>query len=312
LPAARLLAASAALVLAGAALAACGSPGDTKAPDSAGLSVVTSTTVFADLIAQVAGSEASVHSLVPAGADVHTFDPRPSDVARIADADLVVMNGLGLDDWVGRIVDDAGSEAPVVELAVDLPGVSYIEGDAHADGDAGEAGPNPHLWLDVSLAARYVDRIAAALIDAGADPAVIRERTTAYRDRLTSLDAEVRRQLEALPAESRRIVSFHDAFPYFARAYGLEVVGVVVDSPGQDPGAGAIAALIDAVRSADVRAILAEAQVPPDLLDSIASETGVTVVDDLYTDAIGDPPADSFEGIIRWDVDQILAGLTTP
>lgn len=298
----------------GALLAGCAPSGATASPDAARLTVVASTTVFADLVSQVAGQEASVHSLVPAGAEVHTFDPRPSDMARVVEADLIVMNGLGLDDWVDRMVDDSGSTAPVVVLAADLPGVSYIESGGHDDGDddasPGGAGLNPHLWLDVSLAERYVERIATALVDAGADRGVIQARSEAYRDRLAALHREVLERFAAVPAGDRRVVSFHDAFPYLARAYGLEIVGVVVDAPGQDPSAGAIAALIDAVRAADVRAILAEAQFPQDLLDAIARETDVTVVADLYTDALGDPPVSTFEELIRWDVDQILAALS--
>ncbi len=310
------LAVSLAAVLA-VGLAACGVSNESANPADGRLSVVASATVFADLVSQVAGEEASVHSLVPAGADVHTFDPKPSDMARVADADLIVMNGLGLDDWVAQIIDDSGSTAQVIKLAVDLPGVSYIEGGAHGgesesggESEGEESGLNPHLWLDVSLAAKYVDRLAAALVDAGADRAVIESRSAAYRERLSALDDEVRRQFDAVPASDRTVVSFHDAFPYFARAYGLEVAGVVVEAPGQDPSASAIAALIDAIRASDVRAILAEAQFPPNLLDAIASETDAAVVSDLYTDALGDPPVDTYEGIIRWDAQQILAALT--
>ncbi len=118
--------------------------------------VVATTTVFADLVAQVGGDRVSVRSLVPAGGEPHTFDPRPSDVTAFKDADLVVMNGLGLDDWVVNLMSDAGSEAPVIALAEDLPGADYIAG-----GEAG--GTNPHLWLNVAYAIGYVDRIEAAL-----------------------------------------------------------------------------------------------------------------------------------------------------
>jgi manganese/iron transport system substrate-binding protein len=104
-------------------------------------------------------------------------------------------------------------------------------------------------------------------------------------------------------------VSFHDAFPYFAAAYGLEVVGTIVDAPGQDPSAGEIARLIKVVRESGVRAVLAEAQFSPDLARTIAAETGVVVVTDLYTGSLGDPPIDTFEGLIRWDVERIVAGL---
>jgi zinc/manganese transport system substrate-binding protein len=105
------------------------------------------------------------------------------------------------------------------------------------------------------------------------------------------------------------VVSFHEAFGYFASAYGLTIVETVVDAPGQDPSAGEVAALIDEVRTAGVSAILAEAQFPADLVERIAEETGVTVVADLHSDSLGDPPADSYLGMLRADVDAIAAAL---
>jgi len=265
--------------------------------------VVATTTVFADLVAEVGGDRVSVRSLVPAGGEPHTFDPRPSDVTAFADADLVVMNGLGLDDWVVDLMSDAGSDAPVLVLAEDLPGADYIAGE--------EVGSiNPHLWLNVAYAIAYVDRIETALADvdpAGADGYA--ERAAAYRSELVNLDASARAELAAIPESKRRVVAFHDAFPYFAAAYGLEVVGTVVEAPGQDPSAGQVTALIDAIQASGVSAILSEAQFPADLVEQIADETGVEVVADLYSDSLGDQPVDSFVGLIRWDVDRIAEAL---
>lgn len=270
---------------------------------SAAVHVVATTTVFADLVAQVGGDRVSVRSLVPAGGEPHTFDPRPSDVTAFADADLVVMNGLGLDDWVVDLMSDAGSDAPVIVLAEDLPGADYIAGE--------EVGSiNPHLWLNVAYAIEYVDRIEAALVDvdpAGADGYA--DRAAGYRSELVNLDASARAELAAIPESRRRVVSFHDAFPYFASAYGLEVVGTVIEAPGQDPSAGQVTALIDAIQASGVSAILSEAQFPADLVEQIADETGVEVVADLYSDSLGDPPGDSFAGLIRWDVDRIAEAL---
>lgn len=270
---------------------------------SAAVHVVATTTVFADLVAQVGGDRVSVRSLVPAGGEPHTFDPRPSDVTAFADADLVVMNGLGLDDWVVDLMSDAGSDAPVIVLAEDLPGADYIAGE--------EVGSiNPHLWLNVAYAIEYVDRIEAALVDvdpAGADGYA--DRAAGYRSELVNLDASARAELAAIPESRRRVVSFHDAFPYFASAYGLEVVGTVIEAPGQDPSAGQVTALIDAIQASGVSAILSEAQFPADLVEQIADETGVEVVADLYSDSLGDQPGDSFAGLIRWDVDRIAEAL---
>jgi ABC-type Zn uptake system ZnuABC Zn-binding protein ZnuA len=268
--------------------------------------VVATTTVIADLVARVAGDDAEVTSLVPKGGEAHTFDPSPGDVARVSDAGLVFANGLGLDDWAVDLARDADVPANrIVQLGVDLPDVAYID-DGSGDGGV----PNPHLWLDVSYAARYVDRIAERL--AVADPsraATFRARAGVARADLEALDRWVREQLATIPAADRSIVAFHDALPYFARAYDLDVVGVIVEAPGQDPSAGEIAGLIEAIRGSGVRVIVSEAQFPSDLVATIAAETGATVIADLYTDSLGDPPIDSYDGLIRHDVERLVDGL---
>jgi ABC-type Zn uptake system ZnuABC Zn-binding protein ZnuA len=282
------------------AISACAPPAP---PSTSSVRVVATTTVLADLVAQAGGDRVSVRSLVPAGGEPHTFDPRPSDVTAFVDADLVVMNGLGLDDWVVELMAEAGSEAPVVRLGEDLADIEYIA-------DEEEGGVNPHLWLNVAYAELYVDGIVDALSDVDPDGANgYAERAATYQAALGELDEYARGELGAIPGDRRRVVSMHDAFPYFAAAYDLEVVGVVVDAPGQDPSAGEVAALIDAIEQADVSAILSEDQFPPDLAEQIAAETGVTVVADLYSDSLGDPPGDSFVGMIRWDVDRLVEAL---
>ena len=265
--------------------------------------VVTSTTVFADLVAQVGGSHVDAVSLIPNGGDVHTFAPRPLDVERISAARLIVMNGLGLDDWMARLISDAGATAPVVRLAEDLPGVSYVLGE--------NGTPNPHLWLDVANAQRYVARIAERL--AQVDPAHAADYAagaTAYAGRLATLDGWTRTRIATIPPDGRRLVSFHDAFPYFARAYGLEVVGTVVAAPGQEPGAGQVIALINTIRATGVKAVFAEAQFNPAIAVAIAEEAGVQVVTDLYNDTLGKAPADTYEGMMRWDVERIAGALS--
>jgi manganese/iron transport system substrate-binding protein len=278
------------------------STGPTPAPDA--LDVVATTTVLADMVRQVGGTHVDVASLVPPGGEVHTFDPTPDDIAHVADAGLIVMNGLGLDDWVGGLARDSGSTAPIVKLGVDLDGVDYLAGE-----DEGEP-VNPHLWMNVAYAINYVERIGEQL--AIADPAHAADygaATEAYVARLRDLDAWAGREIAALPEADRRIVSFHEAFPYFAAAYGLEIVGTVVAVPGQDPSAGEIAALIDAIRASGATALFSEAQFNPQLAETIADEAGVTVETNLYNDSLGDPPVDTYEGMIRWDVEKVVAAI---
>jgi ABC-type Zn uptake system ZnuABC Zn-binding protein ZnuA len=308
-------------VVAAAALgmAACAPAGRDSGGDDR-LVVVATTSVFADLVAQVGRERVDVRALVPAGGEPHTFDPSPSDVTRLEDAALVVQNGLGLDDWLGGLVTDAGTEAPIVVLGEHLEGVQYrsagddahegTEGHPRESGHAAEGAIDPHLWLNVAYAALYVERIADALAEADPPEAdVYAANADALLAELGELDRYARETLGAIPASRRKVVSFHEAFGYFADAYGLTIVDTVVDAPGQEPSAGAVAALIDEIERTGATAILAEAQFPTDLVDRIAEETGATVVADLHSDSLGPRPADTFVGMLRADVDAIAAAL---
>lgn len=280
-----------------------GTTGGSAAPGA--LKVVTTTTVFADMIKNVGGAAVDVVSIVPRNGDVHTFEPKPADVQAVAAAKLLVMNGLGLDDWLEKTITNASAAGtPLIKLAVDLPGVQLLPGE-----DQGTQ--NPHLWLDVKDAELYVDRIAAGLKAADAtDSALFDSQAAAYKTRLEALDASVRTKIASIPEANRKLVTFHDAFPYYAREYGITIVGVAVDAPGQDPSAAYTAQLITAINAAGVKAIFGESQFPTKLVDQIASETGATVVANLYDDALGDPPVTSYEAVITWDTDQLVKALS--
>jgi manganese/iron transport system substrate-binding protein len=303
-------------LLAALALAACGGSTATHDPADDRIHVLATTTVLADLARNAGGDRVEVTSLVPAGAEPHTFAPRPSDLRKVADADVILMNGLGLDDWLRPLADEAKrKDAVVVELGVGLDGVTYLasgeegSGAAPAPAAPGETA-NPHVWLNVAYAEKYVERIADALAAfRPADADAIHTSADAYRQTLVDLDASIRARVGALPADHRRIVSFHDAFPYYAAAYGLDIVGVVVPVPGQEPSAADVVALVDAIRAAGATAIFAEAQFTPKVADQIATETGVTVVATLYNDSLGAPPADSYVGMMQWDTDQVVEAL---
>jgi ABC-type Zn uptake system ZnuABC Zn-binding protein ZnuA len=282
-------------------LAACSRPVPTVG--SGPLIVVTTTTVLADLVSQVGGELVSVTSLVPKNADVHTFEPRPSDVRMVAGAQLLVMNGLGLDDWLEKTIANAAAGAPLVKLGEDLPGVTLLPGEDPST-------QNPHLFLDVKYAELYVDRIATAL--EAADPARaagFQAQASEYKGRLESLDSWVRTQISTVAETDRKIVTFHDAFPYYAREYGITIVGVAVEAPGQDPSAGYIARLISDIKSAGVKAIFSERQFPARLVNQLGSETGCKVVSNLYDDSLGDPPVTTYEAVIRWDTSQLVGAL---
>ncbi len=287
-----------------ALLAACGGGGSSSSPGPGGqVSVVTTTTVFADMLRNVGGDRIKVTSLVPVGSDVHTYQAKPDDLRAVAAARLVVMNGLGLDDWLQDTITAASTHASIVRLGVDLPGTEILPGE-----DPGTQ--NPHLWMDVAYARRYAARIRDALmkVDPGGTAAYT-ATAAAYDARLADLDSWVRQQVATIPEPNRTMVVFHDALPYFARAYGLTIVGVAVKAPGQDPSAGDIARLIDAIRASGVKAIFSESQFPTDLVDQLARETGAKVEASLFDDSLGDPPVDSYAGVIRWDAEKMVAAL---
>ena len=290
-----------ALLLAACGSAAPSSSSNLPSPEPGALKVVATTTVLADLVARVGGSKVDVLSLVPRGGEIHTFDPTPATLTAISKARLIIANGLGLDDALTALVADVGSKGPVVKLAEGLEGATIL---------ADEGEPNPHLWLNVAYARKYAARIAAAIRAAAPNQAAAVDVTAvAYDARLSELDAWVRSQISTIPIANRKIISLHEAFPYFAEAYGLEIVGAVVSTPGQDPSAGEIAQLVAAIRASGAKAIFSEAQFSDKLARAIADEAGVKVESNLYNDSVGHPPADSYEGLIRWDVERIVAVL---
>lgn len=256
------------------------------------------------MVRNVGGDLVAVTSLVPKNGDVHTFAPKASDIRAVAEAKLLVMNGLGLDDWLEKTLRNTSSgTTPLLKLAVDMPGIVLLPGE-----DPGTQ--NPHLFMDVRYAKLYVARIRDALKRVDPRHAERYDANAAnYASRLDALDTYVRRQVSTIPKANRRIVTFHDAFPYYAREYGITIVGVAVPAPGQDPSAGYTAQLVNAIRTAHVQAIFSESQFPARLVDQLAAETGTKVVANLYDDSIGDPPVTSYEAIVRWDTDQLVMAL---
>jgi ABC-type Zn uptake system ZnuABC Zn-binding protein ZnuA len=267
------------------------------------VSVVATTTVFADLAARVAGPDASVDAIAPAGASIEDFAPKPEDARKVADARVIIVNGLGLDRWAEPLLRNASKEARVVTLSEGLPRLGVGESTGFEDG-------NPHFWFDVRHAKAYVERIRDALV--AADPSHregYRNRATAYLAELDRLDAELKARVAQIPASRRKLVTSHDAFPYFARAYGFTVVGFA-QPEGVEPSPAELAELVEKIKQEQVPAIFSEAQVSARLAETLAREAGVkTVVADLPTDSLGDPPADSYAGMMRVIVDKIVQAL---
>jgi ABC-type Zn uptake system ZnuABC Zn-binding protein ZnuA len=256
--------------------------------------ILTTTTILADMAKQVAGDRMTIGSIVPAGAHVEEYEPRPDDAKRMSEAKLVITNGLDLDKWVDPLLRNARSGTPVVTVTDGLPDI---------DG-------NPHMWFDPALARQYVDRMRDALI--ALDPPgkdAYTANAKKYSDQLVILEAELKAKVAAIPQDRRKLVTSHDAFPYFARAFGFEIVGFAQPEPGKPPSAGELADLVEKVKAAKVPAIFSEVGGSTQLAETVAKETGAKVVTDLPTDSLLEAPADSYVGLMRVVVDKIVAAL---
>lgn len=279
----------------------CSSAGESSSAVAPGLRVVATTTVFADLIRNVGGDRVTVESIIPAGVGPEDYEPKPDDARTLADAGLIVSNGIGLDDWLNDLIEAAGEDAaPRLVLGEGLETIT-VEGEE-----------NPHFWLDPSIVAdHYVPTISGRLTEldaAGAD--IYRANATRYADEIRQMDEANKAKVAEIPVENRKLVTFHDAFPYFARHYGFEEVGVIIENVGQEPTAAELAALVDTVRAAGVKAVFSEVQFGSELAQTLADEAGIShVVTTLYNDTVGPPPVDTYLKMMVWNVDEIVRAL---
>jgi ABC-type Zn uptake system ZnuABC Zn-binding protein ZnuA len=288
-----------ATVLAWSVAACQGAPSGPASPSA--LTVVTTTTIFADIVQNVAGSRVSASSIIPPGVGPEDYEPKPDDARKLSDADLIVSNGVGLDDFLDRLLANAGGDHPRLVLGDGIPTIS-VNGEA-----------NPHFWLDPTLVKQYyLPAIVTKL--SSIDPAgasTYQSNAAAYGAQLDALDADLKARIEAIPPANRKLVTFHDAFPYFAKHYGFELVGVILENVGTEPSAADLAALVAKVKAAHVKAVFSEAQFSPKLSQALAQEAGITnVVTTLYNDALGPAPADTYLGLMRYNVDEIVKALT--
>ena len=264
------------------------------------LQVVASFSILADMLREVAGDAAQVHSLVGANADVHVFEPTPADARRLAQADLVVVNGLHFEGWIDRLVRSSGYRGPVIEAS---RGIEPRRLGGTAD---------PHAWQSLRHAQRYVENMRAALVAAApAHAGAIDARAAAYRERIVALDASARAAFEAVPREQRRVVTTHDAFGYLGEAYGITFISPRAWNTDSEASAAAVASVIRQVRQHQARALFVENITDRRSIERIAQETGAQVGGTLYSDALSQPGAgaDTYLRMYAHNVKSIAAAL---
>lgn len=267
------------------------------------LQVVTSFSILADITHKIAGDDVELRNLVGADADAHLYQPSAEDAKALLQADLIIVNGLGFEPWLQRLV--ASTEAPGTRIEASagvLPLMLSEDGQPVSD---------PHAWQNLANAEIYVQNIAKALSQA--DPGHAEQYATrrdAYLGEIRALLAEARAGLGQLPQAQRTIITSHDAFGYLGQAYGLRFIAPRGLSTEDEPAAAEVAALIRQIRADGVRAVFVENIRDPRLIQQIAAEGGARVGGTLYSDALASAgPASSYLGMFKHNLDTLLAAL---
>lgn len=311
---------AAATVVLGAA-AGCRAPSPDATVDSTAVSrirVVATTTIVGDIVSKVGGDRIDLEVLLPPDSDPHAFQASPQDMVAVAEADVVFINGLGLESFLEPMLESATDPDRIVSVS---EGIDPLAGDGHrheeeeeeegADHEEGEA--DPHVWFDPANVMVWADNTAAAL--SAIDPAhaeTYAANAAAYRTTLEALDAWIRERVAGIPQERRLLVSDHRTFAYFAERYGFEAEDTIFPTTSTlaEPSAGDLAALERRIEAIGVPAVFVGTTVSPRLAERVAADTGAALVR-LYTGALSasDGPAPTYERMMRYNVDAIVEAL---
>jgi zinc/manganese transport system substrate-binding protein len=264
------------------------------------LTVVASFSILGDFVRTIGGERVNLTTLVGPDSDVHVYAPTPSDAKTIAAAQVLIINGLGLEGWLPRLLQSSGGKAPII---VATKGITALKSGSDSD---------PHAWQSVANAKVYVANIRDAL--AGADPAgaeFFRDQAGRYLSELDALDREVREAIEQIPPARRKVISTHDAFGYFAAAYGIAFIAPLGVSTETEPSARDIARIIEQVRAAKIPAVFLESISDDRLVGRIAAETGAKIGGTLFSDSLtsekGDAP--TYIAMVRHNIKALTSAL---
>jgi ABC-type Zn uptake system ZnuABC Zn-binding protein ZnuA len=286
-------------------LSACSIKPATLSPAN-NLNVLATESFLGDIAQNVAGNRIKIDTLLPVTVDPHEYQPKPQDIVRLAQSQVLIVNGLGYEAWLKKTLDGIGGQRLVIVTTAGLVPNPDPSGE-HPEGD-------PHMWMDPLKAINYVEQIRDGLSQADpAGKAIYAQNAADYISKLQALDHWVRDQVSQLPVEKRLLVTNHDALGYFAQAYNFKIIGAVIPSVTTDasPSAQQLASLIDTIRKSGAPAIFLDIGENRNLAEQIASETGAKVVTDLYVESTSGPngPAPTYIDMIKYDVTTIISAL---
>ncbi len=318
-----LAAAAAVVVLAGIGTG-CGSQGS----DGEGPSVVATTTQIGDLVQETGGDQVSLTTILKPNTDPHEYEPRPSDVEAVANAEIIFRSGGHLDEWTDDLITDSGSDARVIDLSDDLPARLYGHGSEHEHGqedgqeqghehEPGDEGEefDPHWWMDPVNVRFATARIETALSEANPPEAdFYRGRARRFGNQIRNFTDRTETCLHRVPARQRKIVTDHDAFGYFTGRFGIESVGTVIPAMTTEaqPSAGDLAELEETIRREKVKAVFPESSVSPALAEAVAKDTGASTDHSLYGDTLGPEGSagETWLGAMKSNVNAVMLGMT--
>lgn len=277
------------------------------------MKAVATFSILGNLLTEVAGDRVELSVVVGPDIDAHAYQPRPSDARALADAKVLVSNGLGFEGWIDRLAKAAPFKGKAIVATTGVATLKAGGDHDHAHGHSHGNGPDPHCWQDVLRARTYVANIARGLAEADSpNAASYRERAEAFDRRLVELDGWVKAEIAKVPADKRRAITGHDSFRYFAAAYGVKFQSPRGYNTSSEPSARDVAALIREVREQRIKALFVENMTNPGLIDQIARESGGVVGPRLYTDALSGPdgPAPTYEKMMHHNVTALVAGMS--
>jgi zinc/manganese transport system substrate-binding protein len=274
------------------------------------LKVVASFSILGDMVKNVGGDRVSLTTLVGPNSDTHVYQPTPGDAKALARADLVMVNGLGFEGWMGRLVKASGYKGQVVVASQGITPRTMIDED-----QGGKKIRDPHAWQDLSNGKLYVANIEKALSQA--DPAgaeTYQANAQAYTKKIEDMDAWVKAEFAKVPREQRRIITSHDAFGYFGQAYGVTLLAPIGYSTEAEASAQNVGKLIRQIKREKIKALFIENMSDPRIIERIAKDAGVQAGGTLYSDALSEPggPGATYLDMFRNNVTKMVAAMTAP
>ncbi len=268
------------------------------------LKIVATATIMADMTKNIVGDQSVVHCIVPAGADPHVYDPTPADAKLIADADLIIQNGLTFEGWLSELISNSGTKAKVITLT---EGVDVIGSLDYTNSN------DPHAWMNAANALVYIKNIKDALVEINPkNEEVYNFNYGVYKQQIEQLDNYILKEIQKIPENRRILITSHDAFQYYGKKYGIRLEAIQGTSTEAEAQTSDIIRLTKTIKENNIPAVFIESTINPKLLKGLAKENDIVVGGELFADSLGDEESEAatYLDMLRYNTDVIVAALS--